>query len=80
VKERPRWSMLQPVKYTLECEREDDGRFLAAVPELPGVVAYGNTDDEAKAKAEALALAGRSTRSHAEAKAHSISFKVLVQA
>lgn len=44
------------MKYTLECEREKDGRFLAEVPEMPGVLAYGNTADEARAKAEALAL------------------------
>ncbi len=53
---RPSWSRLQPLKYTLECEREDDGRYVAEVPELPGVLAYGKTADEAKAKAEALAL------------------------
>lgn len=44
------------MKYTLECEREDDGRFLAEVPAFPGVLAYGKTADEAKAKAQALAL------------------------
>lgn len=41
---------------TLECEREDDGRWLAEVPELPGVLAYGQTSDEAISKAEILAL------------------------
>ena len=41
---------------TIETEREDDGRWLAEVPELPGVMAYGATEDEAAAKAEALAL------------------------
>lgn len=40
----------------LECEREDDGRWLAEVPELPGVMAYGATASEALAKAEILAL------------------------
>jgi len=44
------------MKYTLECEREDDGRFLAEVPALPGVLVYGTTAEEAKAKAQALAL------------------------
>ncbi|MEO5658574.1 MAG: hypothetical protein ABIQ90_02090 [Polaromonas sp.] len=43
------------LNYTLECERKDDGRFLADVPELPGVIAYGGTENEAKAKAEELA-------------------------
>lgn len=42
--------------FTLEYEREDDGRWLAEVIELPGVLAYGLTSDEAIAKAQALAL------------------------
>ena len=41
---------------TLEYEQEDDGRWLAEVIELPGVLAYGQTSDEALAKAQALAL------------------------
>ena len=44
------------MKFTIEREREDDGRWLAEVPELPGVLAYGTTADEAMAKAEVLAL------------------------
>ena len=44
------------MNYTLECEIEDDGIWLAEVPQLPGVLAYGNTADEAMAKAEGLAL------------------------
>jgi predicted RNase H-like HicB family nuclease len=42
--------------FTVEYEREDDGRWLAEVIELPGVLAYGRTSDEAIAKAQALAL------------------------
>jgi len=42
--------------FTVEYEREDDGRWLAEVGELPGVLAYGDTSDEAIAKAQALAL------------------------
>ncbi|MCU1268653.1 MAG: HicB family protein [Acidobacteria bacterium] len=42
--------------FTVEFEREDDGRWLAEVLELPGVLAYGQTSDEAIAKAQALAL------------------------
>ena len=42
--------------FTVEYEREDDGRWLAEVIELPGVLAYGGTSDEAIAKAQALAL------------------------
>ena len=42
--------------FTVEYEREDDGRWLAEVIELPGVLAYGVTENEAIAKAQALAL------------------------
>lgn len=40
----------------LEIEREDDGRWIAEVLELPGVIAYGNSAKEAQSKARALAL------------------------
>ena len=40
----------------IETEREDDGRWLAEVPALPGVMTYGVSDMEARAKATALAL------------------------
>ena len=36
----------------IEIEREDDGRWLAEVPALPGVLSYGATEDEARAKAK----------------------------
>ena len=42
--------------FTIEHEQEEDGRWLAEVPELPGVLAYGATAQEAMAKAQALAL------------------------
>lgn len=42
--------------FTIEHEREEDGRWLAEVPELPGVLAYGATAEEAMAKAQVLAL------------------------
>ena len=42
--------------FTVEYEQEDDGRWLAEVVELPGVLAYGQTSEEAIAKAQALAL------------------------
>ena len=44
------------MNFTLECENEDDGRWLAEVPELPGVLAYGFSSAEAMANAEVLAL------------------------
>ena len=40
----------------IEIERESDGRWIAEVPELPGVMAYGDSRPDAVAKAEALAL------------------------
>lgn len=40
----------------VETEREADGRWLAAVPALPGVMAYGATPEEAVRKAKAIAL------------------------
>jgi predicted RNase H-like HicB family nuclease len=42
--------------WTLETEQEDDGRWLAEVPGIPGALAYGETRAAAMAKAEALAL------------------------
>jgi len=42
--------------FTIEYEQEADGRWLAEVPELPGVLAYGANSDEAMRKAETLAL------------------------
>lgn len=40
----------------VEIEREDDGRWIAEIGELPGCLAYGATPAEATARAEALAL------------------------
>jgi predicted RNase H-like HicB family nuclease len=44
------------MNYTVETELEDDGRWIAEVTDLDGVLAYGKTRDEAIARAEALAL------------------------
>jgi predicted RNase H-like HicB family nuclease len=44
------------MNYNIEYELEEDGRWIAEVPNLPGVLAYGITADEAMRKAEALAL------------------------
>ncbi len=46
----------EPVTFTVECEQEDDDRWLAEVPELPGALAYGKTARQAIEKAQALAL------------------------
>ncbi len=40
----------------LEIEREDDGRWIAEAPTLPGVMAYGDTREQAVARVEALVL------------------------
>jgi predicted RNase H-like HicB family nuclease len=42
--------------FTVEYEQEEDGRWLAEVKELPGVMVYGKDADEAMAHAQALAL------------------------
>ena len=44
------------MNFTIECEQEADGRWLAEVLELPGVMAYGPTVEEAIARVPALAL------------------------
>ncbi len=43
-------------EFTVEVEREDDGRWIGEVTDLAGVLAYGSTHDEAVAKAKALAF------------------------
>ncbi len=40
----------------IEIEREEDGRWIAEVPDLPGVMVYGQSQEEAIAKVKALAL------------------------
>ena len=40
----------------VEVDREDDGRWIAEVVELPGVIAYGQSRDEAVERAKALSL------------------------
>jgi len=44
------------MNFSIECEEEVDGRWIAEIPQLPGVLCYGQTADEAMAKAEVLAL------------------------
>ena len=43
-------------RMTIEVEREDDGRWLAEVPDLPGTMAYGKSRREAIVRVRALAL------------------------
>ena len=44
------------IRFKVEVEREDDGRWLAEVVELPGVLAYGDTEQAALSRVQALAL------------------------
>jgi predicted RNase H-like HicB family nuclease len=44
------------MNFSIEIEQETDGRWIAEIPELPGVMKYGRSREEAIAQAEALAL------------------------
>lgn len=44
------------MQYSIEFEQEQDGRWIAEIPSLPGVLAYGSTRLEAESRVEALAL------------------------
>jgi predicted RNase H-like HicB family nuclease len=44
------------MKYGVELELEEDGRWIAEVPELPGVMVYDHSRDAALRAVEALAL------------------------
>jgi predicted RNase H-like HicB family nuclease len=45
---------IQPIR--VELEREEDGRYLASVPDLPGVMSYGSTEEESIRKVKTIAL------------------------
>jgi len=63
--------------YSLQIEQEPDGRWLAEVPELPGVLAYGATSQDASIQAQILALRVLADRlEQGESRAHSIHFIV----
>lgn len=65
------------VKLDIESEREADGRWLAEVPQLPGVLAYGASRDEAVARVQVLALRVLAERlEHSESQPGSISISV----
>lgn len=44
------------MNFRVEIEKEEDSRWIAEVIDLPGVLAYGNTSEEAQSKVQALAL------------------------
>ena len=67
-----------PVTFTIELDREDDGRWIAEVPDLPGVLTYGTSRDDAIAHVQALALrvlADRLEHSEAAPALLSVTFK-----
>ena len=47
---------LRAVRFKIETELEADGRWIAEIPDLAGVMAYGSTKEEAVQRAQALAL------------------------
>lgn len=64
--------------FSVEVERETDGRWIAEILEIPGAMAYGPTAEEARARAQALALrvvADRLERGEQGPDLLSISFK-----
>ena len=66
------------ITLSVELEQEEDGRWIAEVTELPGVLAYGDNPGDAQARAQALALrvvADRLEHSEAGPDLLSISFK-----
>ena len=48
--------ILYGIDMRIEIEQEEDGRWLTEIPDLPGVMVYGTTRDEAVARVKALAL------------------------
>jgi hypothetical protein len=52
----PRSAKSQDLRFNIETERENDGRWIAEIADIPGVLAYGRTENQAKANAYALAL------------------------
>jgi predicted RNase H-like HicB family nuclease len=52
----PRNGKNQQFRFNIDTEREADGRWIAEIVDIPGVLAYGRTEKQAKAIAYALAL------------------------
>jgi predicted RNase H-like HicB family nuclease len=56
------------ITFNVDVEREEDGRWLAEILELPGVLAYGETEGAAVSRVQALALRAIAERlEHGEA-------------
>jgi len=68
---------MEDMNLTIETEQEVDGRWIAEIPELPGVLVYGSTRNEAITKAEVLALRVLAEKlEHGEAKPVGVSISV----
>ncbi len=68
------------VKLTIELDREDDGRWIAEALELPGVMCYGQTRNEAISNTERLAIeviADRIAHGEMASSALAVSFSIL---
>jgi len=66
------------ITFSVDLEQEADGRWIAEISDLPGVMVYGATAEEARAKVQALALrvvADRLEHGEADASLLSISFQ-----
>lgn len=62
------------MNFTIELEQERDGRWVAEIPKLRGVLVYGQSREEAMAKAQALALRVLADQlEHGEAKPNLVS-------
>jgi len=69
------------MNFSIECEEEVDGRWIAEVPQLPGVLCYGTTAEEAMAKAEVLALRAMAERlEHSESRPVEINISLPIAA
>jgi len=65
--------------FKIEIDREEDGRWIAEIPSLPGVLAYGKNRNEALAKVQALAfrvLADRLEKRKKPAKPATVTFAI----
>jgi len=71
--------MILIVTLSIELEREGDGRWIAEALELPGVMCYGTTREEAVGNAERLAIEVIADRiAHGEMPAHSLNLSFVV--
>jgi predicted RNase H-like HicB family nuclease len=65
------------MNFNIECEQEEDGRWIAEVPQLPGTLAYGPTREQAMTRVEILALRVIAERlEHGESGPQSISISL----